>query len=165
MITDVRDRTTTSGKVADLEPIEELSVRRAVRLYSRGLTLRCPHCGKGGLLQSWLRLRPKCRGCGLRTDRGEEDFFLGGMMWNIVMAEGALLLVALLIGFLTWPDVPWAALQWGGVILMALVPFLFYPLSLTVWLASDILIRPVTPEELAWHRESRPGEVRSFRDR
>jgi uncharacterized protein (DUF983 family) len=145
--------------------IEELSLRRAVRLYSRGLTLRCPNCGHGKVLERWLKLRPSCLGCGMRLDRGEEDFFLGGMMWNIVMAEGALLLAALLVGILTWPAVPWTALQWGGVALMVVVPFVFYPISLTVWLASDILIRPVTPEEMEWHRASRPGEYRKYRDR
>jgi uncharacterized protein (DUF983 family) len=144
---------------------EELSLSRALRLYRRGLTLRCPHCGTGGLLRSWLRFEPKCGGCGLRTDRGEEDFFLGGMMWNIILAEGMLLLAGVLLAVLTWPDVPWTFMQWGGVALMAIVPFVFYPLSLTTWLASDILIRPVTAEELAWHRQSGEGEYRSMRDR
>jgi hypothetical protein len=98
-------------------------------------------------------------------DRGEEDFFLGGMMWNIILAEGMLLLAGVLLAVLTWPDVPWTFMQWGGVALMAIVPFVFYPLSLTTWLASDILIRPVTAEELAWHRQSGEGEYRSMRDR
>ena len=77
---------------------EELSLSRAAKLFARGLSLRCPHCGAGGLLESWFRLRPKCPVCGLRTDRGEEDFFLGGMMWNIVFSEGMLLLAALALG-------------------------------------------------------------------
>jgi uncharacterized protein (DUF983 family) len=145
--------------------IEELSVSRALRLYGRGLRLRCPHCGAGGMLESWFRFKPKCAGCGMRTDRGEEDFFLGGMMWNIVLAEGALLVFGVMIGILTWPNVPWAWMQWGGITLMAIVPFLFYPLSLTVWLASDILIRPVTDDELEWHRASEPTEYRRYRDR
>lgn len=144
---------------------EELSLSRAARLFARGLTLRCPHCGAKGLLDSWLRLRPKCRECGLRTDRGEEDFFLGGMMWNIVFSEGALLVAALALGIATWPDVPWTLMQWGGIALMAVAPFVLYPFSLTVWLASDILIRPVTEEEMAWHRASAPGEFRRQRDR
>ena len=150
------------GRPADYE---ELSLSRAVKLFSRGLALRCPHCGGGGLLRSWLRLEPRCLTCGLRTDRGEQDFFLGGMMWNIVFSEGALLFAALAVGIATWPDVPWTLLQWGGIALMIAMPFLLYPFSLTVWLASDILIRPVTEEELAWHRQSREGEFRSFRDR
>jgi uncharacterized protein (DUF983 family) len=158
-------RASATLPAAASRPIEELSLRRAIRLYTRGLSLRCPHCGNGGLLRSWLKFKPKCEGCGLRTDRGEEDFFLGGMMWNIVMAEGALLVTAVLIGIFTWPDVPWTSLQYGGILLMTIVPFLFYPISLTVWLASDILIRPVTDEEMEWHRTSAEGEFRKFRER
>jgi uncharacterized protein (DUF983 family) len=154
-----------SATRAAARPIEELGVRRAARLYARGLSMRCPHCGARGLLETWFRFTPHCRGCGMRTDRGEEDFFLGGMMWNIVMAEGALLVLGVLIGIATWPDVPWTGLQVGGILLMIGVPFVFYPLSLNVWLASDILIRPVTEEEMRWHRDSAPGEFRTYRDR
>lgn len=144
---------------------EELSPTRAIRLLARGIRLRCPHCGEGRLRESWLKLRAKCPECGLRTDRGEEDFFNGGMMWNIVFSEGALLGMGLLVGILTWPDVPWTLMQWLGIALMAVVPILFYPFSLGFWLANDIWIRPVTGEEMRWHRASEPGEFRSFRDR
>jgi uncharacterized protein (DUF983 family) len=144
---------------------EELSVSRAFRLCRRGIALRCPHCGRGRLLQSWLKLEPKCAACGLRTDRGEEDFFLGGMMWNIVFAEGVLLLAGVAIGVATWPHVPWTLMQWVGIALMLIAPVVCYPFSLGFWLACDILIRPVTAEELEWHRQSRPGEYRRFRDR
>lgn len=143
----------------------ELSVSRAIKLLSRGIMLRCPHCGKGRLLQTWLRLKLKCENCGLRTDRGEQDFFLGGMMWNIVFAEGLLVVFALLFGMATWPDVPWTLLQWGSIALMVIAPFLFYPFSLCFWLACDIWIRPVTPEEMDWHRDSKEGEFREHRDR
>ena len=144
---------------------EELSLSRALRLFARGATLRCPHCGGGRLLESWFRFKPKCEGCGLRLDRGEEDFFLGGMMWNIVLAEGLLALAGLVFVLLTWPDVPWTTVHWTGIALMIIAPFLFYPLSLTIWLASDILIRPVTEREMEWHRGSREGQFREFRDR
>ena len=144
---------------------EELSVSRAIRLLARGITLRCPHCGEGKLLGSWFRLKLKCPECGLRTDRGEEDFFLGGMMWNIVFSEGLLLVSALAVGILTWPDVPWTLLQWVGIALMAIAPFFFYPFSLGFWLANDIWIRPVTEKEMEWHRASGPGEFRRHRDR
>lgn len=144
---------------------EELSVTRAFRLWSRGIALRCPHCGKARLLRSWFKLIPACPACGLRTDRGEQDFFLGGMMWNIVFSEGLLLLMGLVVGITTWPDVPWNAMQWIGIALMIVAPFLFYPFSLGFWLACDILIRPVTEEELEWYRSSDPAEFRHFRDR
>src|SRR5690606_6998856 len=105
--------------------IEELSPTRILRLLGRGIRLRCPHCGEGKLRGTWLHLKPKCPVCGLRTNRGEEDFFNGGMMWNIVFSEGALLLMALLVGYLTWPDVPWTLMQWMGIVLMVVVPVLF----------------------------------------
>ena len=145
--------------------IEELSPTRVFRLLSRGIRLRCPHCGEGRLRQSWLHLKPKCPVCGLRTDRGEEDFFNGGMMWNIVFSEGALLGMGLLVGILTWPDVPWTLMQWAGIALMVVVPILFYRFSLGFWLANDIWIRPITEAEMEWHRASKPGEYRSFRER
>jgi uncharacterized protein (DUF983 family) len=145
--------------------IRESSLRSVLRLFARGVTLRCPHCGEGRLRDGWLKLKLKCPVCSLRTDRGEEDFFLGGMMWNIVFAEGLLLFSGLLIGLLTWPDVPWRMMQWLGPVLMAAAPFIFYPFSLGFWLANDIALRPVTDEEMEWHRASAPGEFRSRNDR
>ena len=145
--------------------VQELSPTRAATLLSRGIRLRCPNCGEGRLRETWLKLKPKCPACGLRTDRGEEDFFNGGMMWNIVFSEGGLLATGLLVGILTWPDVPWTLLQWGTTALMVIVPFIFYPFSLGFWLANDIWIRPLTEDEMAWHRASQPGEFRPHLDR
>ncbi|HET7274989.1 MAG TPA: hypothetical protein VFI91_07395 [Longimicrobiaceae bacterium] len=144
---------------------EELSLSRAIKLCARGITLHCPHCGKGRLLDTWFKLKLKCPNCGLRSDRGEEDIFLGGMMWNIVFSEGLLLMAGVAIGIATWPDVPWMLMQWVGVALMVLAPFFFYPFSLGFWLACDILIRPVTEAEMNWHRQSKEGEFRHYRDR
>jgi uncharacterized protein (DUF983 family) len=144
---------------------EELNLKRAARLYTRGLSLRCPHCGEARLPRTWFRLKMKCPACGLRTDRGEEDFFLGGIMFNYVFC--GIFFLAAVIGtmLLTWPEVPWRLIQWGGIALILLLPMIFYPLSLTTWLASDILIKPVTPEEMDWHRRSADGEFRHPRER
>jgi uncharacterized protein (DUF983 family) len=144
---------------------DELSLSRALRLLSRGIRLRCPHCGEGRLRGGWLQLRPTCPACGLRTNRGEEDFFLGGMMWNIVFAEGLLLFTGLAIGIATWPYVPWVLMQWVGIALMVIAPFVFYPFSLGFWLASDIWIRPVTAEEMEWHRSNEVTAIRAYRER
>jgi uncharacterized protein (DUF983 family) len=145
--------------------VEELSPSRALTLLSRGIRLRCPHCGEGHLRAGWLRLKPKCPVCGLRTDRGEQDFFLGGMMWNLVFSEGLLAVLGLLVAILTWPEVPWTLLQGAGITLMVVVPFLFYPFSLGFWLANDIWIRPIAEREMEWHRASGPGEFRRQEDR
>ena len=36
------------------------SFRRTLVLFGRAFALRCPHCGKGPVLQHWLKLRVKC---------------------------------------------------------------------------------------------------------
>jgi uncharacterized protein (DUF983 family) len=144
---------------------EELSVGRAGRLYARALRLRCPHCGGGPVLASWVRMRSHCGTCGIRTERGEEDFFLGSMMFNLILSEGLLALVLVGLVIAMWPDVPWNLLQYGTPVLMVLAPFVFLPFSRTVWLASDILIRPVTDDEMRWHRDSEDRAFRSFVER
>jgi uncharacterized protein (DUF983 family) len=144
---------------------EELSLSRALRLYGRGLTLRCPNCGGARLPRTWFKLKLKCPACGLRTDRGTEDYFLGGIMFNYVFCGLLFLGVMVAVIAFTWPDVPWDVVQWGGLALIAALPFFFYPFSLTTWLASDILIQPVTDEEMEWHRASQEGEYRRQRDR
>lgn len=123
-------------------------------LFGRALRLRCPWCGGGPVLSSWFRLRPRCPRCGLRTERGEEDFFLGGMVFNIALSEGllAILLVGLVVAL--WPDVPWTLLHVGGVALMILAPIAFYPFSKMLWLALELLFRPLTEDEMEWHRAS-----------
>jgi uncharacterized protein (DUF983 family) len=144
---------------------EELGLGRALRLYWRALLLRCPHCGKGRVVQSWFRLHPRCPVCGIRTERGEEDFFLGSMMFNIILSEG--LFIAFVIGLIVvrWPDVPWGFLQSWAILLMAAAPFLVFPWTKTLWLASDILIRPVTREEMQWYEGNPEGAIRPFQER
>lgn len=148
----------------DRDPVE-LRLGRAMRLYARGLLLRCPHCGGRGLVASWFRLRPRCPTCGIRTERGEEDFFLGSMMFNIILSEGLFVLFVIGLIIVRWPDVPWGFLQGWAIVLMAAAPFLVFPWTKTLWLASDILIRPVTDEEMDWHRKHDETAIRPHAER
>lgn len=84
-----------------------------------------------------------CHGCGLRLDRGETDHWLGAYSVNLAVAELAAAGFMLAVLVLSWPDVPWAMLQWGGIALMVAAPFVFYPFSKTVWLAVDLIFRPL----------------------
>ncbi|HSM36195.1 MAG TPA: DUF983 domain-containing protein [Longimicrobiales bacterium] len=107
----------------------------------RGLRLRCPRCGGRGLFRSWLRLGERCPTCALALDRGEADHFLGAYVLNLVVAE-VVPAAALLVGIAwTWPDVPWRALAWTAVLLAVACPFLFFPVSRTLWLALDVTFR------------------------
>ncbi len=122
-------------------------MRNVLRLFGRALRLRCPQCGAGELFAGWFRMRPACRSCGLRTERGEQGYIVGAYMFNIVAAELLWATVFLLTLAETWPDPPWDLLLWGGGALMLALPFLLYPFSKTVFLAFDLLFRPVADTE------------------
>ena len=115
------------------------------RVLWRGIRRRCPRCGAGELFESWFKMRPSCPSCGLETERREEGFWLGGMAINLGITQ--LLFFAFLIGgmVLTWPDPPWTWLLVGGVALNVVLPFLFYPMSKSVFLAIDMLMFRMDP--------------------
>jgi uncharacterized protein (DUF983 family) len=123
-------------------------LHRALRHFWRAARLRCPNCGGGPIFDSWLRMRRRCPRCGLPMERGEQGYQVGSYMFNIIAAE--LIFAAIFVGVLlaTWPSPPWDALLYGGMALMLVVPFLFFPFSKTLFLAFDLTFRPARPEEL-----------------
>jgi uncharacterized protein (DUF983 family) len=129
--------------------------RDAARRFGRALLLRCPNCGGGPILKNWFKLHVRCGSCGIRTERGEHDYFMGSMMLNFVMT-GGLLLVAIYTLLITngATDSTWDLLQWGGPVAMVVLPFVLFPFSKLIWLAFDIMLRPVTEQELEWHRSA-----------
>jgi uncharacterized protein (DUF983 family) len=118
------------------------TIRRVAALLWRAMRLRCPNCGGGPIFQSWLKMRTRCPVCGLELERGEEGYQVGSYMFNIVAAELLFLAAFLVVLRLTWPTPPWTLLQYGGVALMILAPFGFFPFSKTLFLAFDLLFRP-----------------------
>lgn len=122
-------------------------------LCKRALRLRCPNCGGGPVRASWLKRLPGCPVCGLRLDRGEHDYFIGAYLVNLIVAEVLLFIGLLGVLVATLPDPPWNWIQYGGVALMILAPLATYPFTELLWLAFDLAFRPLTPAELAWHRE------------
>lgn len=131
----------------------ELSPARAWRILSRGLRLHCPHCGGGGILDGWFKLKHRCPSCGLVLDRGESDYFLGAYLVNLVAVELLLTAIMVVVGIATAPNVPWTLFTWGGVVFALVAAIACYPLTKALWLAFDLILRPVTREELALGRE------------
>jgi len=150
MSSDTRDVVATIGLAAG-----DFSARRLWMLLWRGMRRRCPNCGAGDAFESWFRLRPRCRACGLRLDRGENDFFLGAFTLNFVTAELALCAFMLAVIVALWPDVPWDFVLYGGAILMVIMPLVFFPFSRTIWLAIDLAFRPATGREFRGAEEDR----------
>jgi uncharacterized protein (DUF983 family) len=108
----------------------------------RGLTLRCPDCGTGGMLAGWFTLRPACSRCGLLFDRGSHDYFIGAYLINLIVSE---LIFAIGLGIWllqSWPDIPWDRLQWVAIAIMIIAPLVTYPFTKSTWLAVDLIFQP-----------------------
>ena len=117
-------------------------VSHALLMFGRGLRLRCPNCGQGKPFVSWFRMRSHCEVCGLAFERGEDGYQVGSYMFNIVASELVFAAVFLAIVLLTWPSPPWTLLQYGGIALMVVAPFVLFPFTKTLFLAFDLVFRP-----------------------
>ena len=109
---------------------------------ARAFALHCPDCGSAGLFKQWLFLQPRCPKCELRTDRGNQDHFVGAYLVKLILAE---LLFAIGFGawmLIVWPEVPWGRIEIVAVIAMILSPLVTYPFTRTVWLAADLIFDP-----------------------
>ena len=51
-------------------PVDDRSLLRSV---GRGLRLRCPNCGEGPVLHSYLKIRPECPACGQDLSAARAD--------------------------------------------------------------------------------------------
>lgn len=136
----------------------EVTAKVAFAMVWRALTLRCPHCGSKGILASWFRLNDRCPRCGLHLHREESDYFLGAYMILLMAMEGLFAVAFLIVLLVTWPNPPWTWIEWaGGVVLLAGV-LLVYPFSKTLWLAVDLIFRPVGSGELRWYGDMPESE-------
>jgi len=91
----------------------------------------------------------RCPGCGHRFER-EEGFFLGAYVINLVVAQGLVILLAVVpcIALLAQnPDTDILPFLFGGLLGAVLGPVFFYPFSKTVWTAFDLMLRPADAHE------------------
>jgi uncharacterized protein (DUF983 family) len=114
----------------------------AITLLVRALLLRCPVCGGGGLFVHWFKIKDRCPTCGYVFARGESGYQLGSMAIDLVVPLVIWFFAFFGILILTWPNPPWTLLQWGSVAFMVGFPLLLYPVSHTLAIALDVLVRP-----------------------
>jgi uncharacterized protein (DUF983 family) len=118
-----------------------------MRMLGRGLVKHCPVCGQGQLFRRWFRMVERCPRCGLRFQR-IEGHWTGDLGINTIVSFGALF-VTLIVGIvLTYPDIPGVLLFVVAVGVALFVPLVFYPFSKTIWVALDLMMRPLEPDEL-----------------
>ena len=51
-----------------------------------------------------------------------------------------------------WPDPPWDAIQYVGAVVLIISVLVAYPFAKTLWLAIDLVFRPVAAKELGWYK-------------
>lgn len=116
------------------------AIPRIPTLLLRGLTKRCPWCGKGKLFRRWFTLPERCPRCGLRFER-EEGAFLGSLAINFGVTSLAFIAVLVTWIALTLPDPPVVAITLASGAIALVLPLVIYPFAKTTWAAIDILLR------------------------
>lgn len=115
-----------------------------LRMLRRGMLKRCALCGAGRLFTGWFRMKERCPGCGYRFER-EEGFFLGAYVINLAIAQGLVIVLAivpLIVRLASNPDAAIWPFVVGGVAGAVLGPIVLYPWSKTIWTAFDLMLRP-----------------------
>ena len=107
------------------------------------------------MLATWFRLKERCPRCRLHLDREEGDYFLGAYMISLMAMECVFAMGFLIVLLVTWPNPPWRLIQWGGAAVLSISVVASYPFAKTLWLAIDLIFRPVAAAELGW-REGDP---------
>jgi uncharacterized protein (DUF983 family) len=117
-------------------------------MLRRGLVKHCPVCGAGHLFTGYFRMKERCPGCGLRLARIEGSW-TGDLGINTIVTFGLMLVVFIGGTLAMWNHLNVALLA-GIVAAIALVfPVLFFPFTKTIWLAIDVILRPVEPEDFS----------------
>ena len=116
------------------------------RMVWRGLSRRCPVCGRGGLGRHWVVLPAVCPGCGFRFERAP-GHFVGAVGMN-TMATFGLMLLTIVVGVVaTLPDVPFTAITLVAMALAFVVPVAFHVTAKLLWVAIDLLMNPLEAHE------------------
>jgi hypothetical protein len=120
------------------------------RALGRGLLRRCPRCGGRGLFSGWWTMRDRCPTCGLHFER-DEGFFLGAWVMNYAIASGvvAVVLTVVIAVLASDPHANLVPIIAVGGVAAVVVPIVFYPWSRTIWVAIELIMRPLDPREVA----------------
>ena len=121
------------------------------RMLLRGGARRCALCGGGRLFPSWFRMADRCPTCGYYFER-EEGFFLGAYVMNLVIAQALVVLLAVVPTIVLLNANPHASLRpvvLGGFLGAVVAPMFFYPWSKTLWVAIELIMRPLDQPEPA----------------
>lgn len=119
-------------------------------LLWRGLTKRCPACGRGHLFRRWLQIAERCPSCGLRFER-IEGHWIGSIGMNTIITFGSLLVFIAVASVAFWDRVESPLpIVVAAAVFALLVPPIIDPFTRTLWTAFDVAMRPLEPHEVDW---------------
>ena len=69
-------------------------------------------------------------------------------MFNLVLAELIFAVALVMYLVIAWPNANWDMLEIAAPASMAIAPFVLFPFSKLIWLATDLALRPAHASEL-----------------
>jgi uncharacterized protein (DUF983 family) len=128
----------------------ENSLPSTGKMIRRSLLRQCPRCAnRSAWFTSWFKQGERCIGCGIKRTRDTDGHELGSMtvasVLNIVLIMAA---IGIAIA-LTAPDVPVLTLYIVLASAALVFPVLTWPVTHTLWMAIDLVARPMGVEEIA----------------
>jgi uncharacterized protein (DUF983 family) len=120
------------------------------KMISRSILRRCPNCGNHqAWFVSWFKQGERCVGCGITRTRETDGQELGSMtiasVINIVLIMAAIGIAVAI----TAPDVPVLTLYIVLASAALVFPVLTWPMTHTLWMAIDLILRPMGVDEVA----------------
>jgi uncharacterized protein (DUF983 family) len=120
------------------------------KMIRRSLLRQCPRCAnRSSWFTSWFKQGERCIGCGIKRTRDTDGHELGSMT---VASVVNIVLIMLAMGIaiaLTAPDVPVLTLYIVLASAALVFPVLTWPVTHTLWMAIDLVARPMGVEEIA----------------
>ena len=128
----------------------ENSLPSTGKMIRRSLLRQCPRCAnRSAWFTSWFKQGERCIGCGIKRTRDTDGHELGSItiasVLNIVLIMAA---IGIAIA-LTAPDVPVLTLYIVLASAALVFPVLTWPVTHTLWMAIDLVARPMGVEEIA----------------
>ena len=133
-----------------MSPSGEVVSGSLMRYLLRAVVRSCPRCGSHrAWFVTWFRQGERCRGCGIRRTRDVDGHELGALTIALVLNIGLVIVAVGVAVALTVPDVPVVTLYVVLASAAIVVPLATWPITHTLWMAIDLRVRPVGPDEAA----------------
>lgn len=82
----------------------------------------------------------------------------------LIAVEGLFAIGFVAVLLITWPNPPWEAIEWVGVLVLTAGVLIAYPFARTLFLAIDLIFRPISSMELNWYQGEDVGRDENAED-